>query len=86
MDLGLFKGIPYEAQFPWSPLARYGGICTSTLVASLSGSNRVSYYNGLSDSQIKTLLLQRPLNIAVAAKNWRLYAPGSSKTYKCLPT
>jgi len=48
MDIGLKSGIPYEAQFPWNSDARYTGICSATIKATIENSARVTYLTGLS--------------------------------------
>ena len=84
MNLGLIKGISYEEEFPYNVNSTYLSICqASNQIAFIENSTRITKLKGLTNDQIKELLLQRPLNIAITSKGWQNYAPGIQYTFKC---
>jgi C1A family cysteine protease len=70
MDLGLTKGIPFEANYPYSPAASYPTVCSAVDTAKIFNSTRITFTSGLSDAQIISYLIERPLNVGVSAVNW----------------
>lgn len=69
MDLVLARGLPLEKDYPFSPKFWYPGICTIGRGPTYPYSRRVTVTD-LSDSQLISYLLQRPLNIGIKAANW----------------
>ena len=69
MDLSLSRGLPFEKDYPFSPRNYYPGICVIGRGPTFSFSRRVTITD-LTEKDLVTYLLQRPLNIGIKSKNW----------------
>ncbi len=73
-------GIPYGTIFPYKPDFSYTLICN---VPSFSPGATVENYYNLNDSQLITLLQERPLVISVSSNGWENYKSG---VFQCVST
>jgi len=75
-------GAPSESSYPYSPYKSYSGICSGATNTKVTNVKPMSFYN-LADEDIKTLLMNGPLAIAIDAENWEYYTGG---IWKCSPS